>query len=278
TGLAVLAGRGKRPVARPHPPPRQPRLAALARSLRRGASMRADSANGGGLVDAQHDALAEEELVVDPVVARVSGPQVLAENQRADVGIDQHAALDRRLVDAARAKAAEMLELQHIGAGIEAEQAIVERWRERQRVGTAIALLVEERDRRQHVSKGAVDRRPVAAVHLLTPRLRQEPRQLPISLAIVDKLLFAVGDRFRGVLRGLEVERLAVLDVSSDAANAQAKASAQHRHCDSAAHDGSRFAFLRRAAVFVLAEFDRREADAEGTFKVKEAPPGEPIA
>src|SRR6185437_16407941 len=70
-----------------------------------------------GLVDAEHDTLAEIKVVVNAVLAHIAGAQILAEDKHAEPRIDYHGALDRRLVDAARAQPPQMFELQHVGAG-----------------------------------------------------------------------------------------------------------------------------------------------------------------
>src|SRR5207302_8737771 len=75
----------------------------------RRSGLRRDHADCLRLVDAQHDALADIELVVHPVLAAVAGLEVLAEDQDADPGVDQDAAGDRRLEDAGGAQPPEML-------------------------------------------------------------------------------------------------------------------------------------------------------------------------
>src|SRR6185503_207272 len=71
---------------------------------------RRDGADRLRLVDAQNDALADIEVIMDAVLAAVAGAEILAEHQHADPRIDQHAALDRRLVDAGRGQPAQMFQ------------------------------------------------------------------------------------------------------------------------------------------------------------------------
>ena len=104
---------------------------------------------------------------MDAVLAAVSGLQILAEDQDAGARIHQHAARDRGLVDAGRAQPPQMLERHDVAAGEEPEQIVVERRRQRQRIGAAIAAVIELGRGGEHVLQGMVRRRPVAAGDLL---------------------------------------------------------------------------------------------------------------
>src|SRR6185437_6758525 len=66
-------------------------------ALRLGHPDRADRLRA---VDAEHDAFADVELVVDAVVVDIAGAEVLALHQHADAGVDESGAVDRGLVDA----------------------------------------------------------------------------------------------------------------------------------------------------------------------------------
>ena len=66
---------------------------------------------------AADDAFRQVELVVNAVLGDVAGAQVLSHDQRTDARIDNHAALDRCLMDAAREQPAQVLELQQVGPG-----------------------------------------------------------------------------------------------------------------------------------------------------------------
>src|SRR5712671_7938407 len=87
-------------------------------------TLRRDHADRLGLVDAQHNAFADIELIMDAVLAAVSGLQILAEDQDAGARIYQHAARDRGLVDAGRAQPPQMLERHDVAAGEEPEQIV----------------------------------------------------------------------------------------------------------------------------------------------------------
>ena len=52
-----------------------------------------------------------------PVLADVARPQILPQHQGTDTRVDQYAALDRRLVDAAGAEMRQMLDLRDVGPG-----------------------------------------------------------------------------------------------------------------------------------------------------------------
>ena len=106
------------------------------------------------------------------VLSDVACPQILPQHQGADTRVDEDAALDRRLVDAAGAEMPQMLDLRHVSARIEAEEPIVERRGQRQGVRPAIAGVIELGHRSEHVAERPLDSRPIAAVELLTAFVR----------------------------------------------------------------------------------------------------------
>src|SRR5690348_1674265 len=96
---------GSAPSISLHPPiPFPLALLLLPRSI--AGAGRGDGADRLRFVDAQHEALGEVKLVVDAVLADIPRAQILAEDEDADARVDQNAAFDRRLVDAARAEPA----------------------------------------------------------------------------------------------------------------------------------------------------------------------------
>src|SRR5436305_12300008 len=90
-------------------------------------TLRRDHADRLGLVDAQHNAFADIELIMDAVLAAVSGLQMLAEGQDGGARIHQLAAWDRGLVDARRAQPPQLLERHAVAARAEPEQSPIER-------------------------------------------------------------------------------------------------------------------------------------------------------
>ena len=127
-----------------------------------------------GLVDPQYDTLGQIELGMHSVLSDVACPQILPQHQGADTWVDGDAALDRRLVDAAGAEMPQMLDLRHVSARTEAEEPIVERRGQRPGVRPAIAGVIELGRRGEHVADRPLDRRPIAAIELLTALMRQE--------------------------------------------------------------------------------------------------------
>ena len=141
-----------------------------------------------------------------------------------------------RLVDAAGAQPPQMLELQHVGAGVEPEQRVVERRRQHQAVGTAKAALVELRRGGERVLQGAVERRPSRRLRRADVRRpstgragrNRAGRNRPCALRA------SATASARGLYRA-QIDRLAVFDMGGDAADAELKALPQHRHRHGAA-------------------------------------------
>src|SRR5262249_16000805 len=168
-----------------------PAGSALAACARR----RGDDTDRPRIVDAQDEAFSEVELVMDAVLRREPGTQILADDEHADTRIDEDAALDRRLEDAARAQPPQMLELQRGAARVKAKERSVERGGQSGRIGPGIARLVEHCDRGEHVLERTVDRRPVAAGVALPALAGEQAGQAELALTAIDELVLAVGDR-----------------------------------------------------------------------------------
>ena len=213
-----------------------------------------------------------------PVLADVAGPQILPQHQRADARVDEHAALDRRLVDAAGAEMPQMLDLRDVGARVEPEEPIVERRSQCQGVWPAIAGVIELGHGGEHVAERPLDRRPVAAIELLAAVMRQEAGKPEIRLAAVDELLLAVGDRLGGVLRRGQIERLTIFEIPGNPPNAETKRSPQHRHRNGAPHDRAGFVGRGLAAVIVVTGLDGGQAGAERPLQLEKPPAGKPVA
>src|SRR5581483_12499418 len=103
------------------------------------------------------------------------------ENERAGAAVDQDAALDRRLVDALGAELAQMVDLRHVGARIEAEEAVVERGRQRQRKGTAEAGFIEPRRGGDHRLQRLSGIAPAGAVDMVAAFGGEEPVEVKIG-------------------------------------------------------------------------------------------------
>src|SRR5215475_3921184 len=98
------------------------------------------------------------------VGTEVSDLQILPENDRADIFGHQNAAVDIGFDDAPSAKSFEMLDLQEVGAGITAKQVVIQRRRQRQPVGSAIAFVVENIDCGDHVIQDLIYAAPIASL------------------------------------------------------------------------------------------------------------------
>src|SRR5579884_252849 len=243
-----------------------------------GSEARRDRADRSWLVDAQDHALADIKLVVNAVLADIAGSQILPDDDDADARIDDDAALDVGLEDAGLAQTSEMIELRYVAAGIEAKQGIVERRLQHQRVGTAEARLVELGHRLDRVVQGTIDLRPVAAGDMQAALDRQQTGDAEILLSAIDEFLLALGDRLGGVLGRRQVERQASFEIGGDAADAELKALAQHRHRDRAAHHGAGLIGLGLAAVIVMADLDRGQPDPERALEIEKPAAGQAIA
>src|SRR5258706_1802289 len=101
---------------------------------------------------------------------------------------------------------------------------------------------------------------------------------MEIALALVDEFLFARGHRLTGILRGPDIERLAHLLPSRDAPFGYREAAIDHWHRDRPADHRAGFLWLRFAALVVIADFHRRQADAIGTFDIDDAAAADDIA
>src|SRR5215471_10615304 len=90
--------------------------------------------------------------------------QILPEDNRADIIGHQNASVNIGFDDASSAKSFEMFDLQEVGARITAEKIVVERRRQCQSVGPAIAFAVENIDCGDHVIQNLIDAAPIPSL------------------------------------------------------------------------------------------------------------------
>jgi hypothetical protein len=90
-----------------------------------------------------------------------------------------------------------------------AEEPVIERRSQCQRVWPPIPGIIELGHRGEHAAERPLDGCPIPAFKLLPAFMRQKAGKAKIRLAAVDELLLAIGDRLSGVLRRCQIERLA---------------------------------------------------------------------
>src|ERR1700741_2181102 len=101
---------------------------------------------------------------------------------------------------------------------------------------------------------------------------------MEIGLALIDELFFARSHRLAGIFRGPDIERLSHLLPSRDAPFGYREAAINHRYRNRSADHCAGFLGPGFAALVVVADFHRRQADAIGAFDIDDAATADDVA